>query len=240
MLPWPQVSIQDYSPRINITYHRISDAITNDRLRVSALFEQVSQVSTDMLMHARVLGQVDEKFIACILPRQSSYQSYQAPNCILVLIDQHAAHERVLLEWLEDQYLEEIQMLPQESSSDTQLDDHTLAINMTLLPQEIRTAKEYKDYMARWNIKFSIDPIRSNRIIVHALPRAIIDYFRHQPDMLARLIRDCIHECGSRRPTNPCGSMHQHMAHCPTAIQDMLKHISCKRRCFDMFYLAHC
>lgn len=47
-----------------------------------------------MLKDAQVLGQVDQKFIACLL------NTGQENDQILVLIDQHAAHERVRLEKL--------------------------------------------------------------------------------------------------------------------------------------------
>ena len=47
-----------------------------------------------MLKEAQVLGQVDQKFIACLL------NAGQDNDQILVLIDQHAAHERIRLEKL--------------------------------------------------------------------------------------------------------------------------------------------
>jgi len=47
-----------------------------------------------MLKDAKVLGQVDQKFIACLL------NTGQENDQILVLIDQHAAHERIRLEKL--------------------------------------------------------------------------------------------------------------------------------------------
>ena len=46
----------------------------------------------EMLRNARVLGQADQKFIACILKTQDDQ--------MLVLMDQHAAHERIRLEKL--------------------------------------------------------------------------------------------------------------------------------------------
>ena len=50
-----------------------------------------------MLKDAKVLGQVDQKFIACLL------NADQENDQILVLIDQHAAHERIRLEKLLEQ-----------------------------------------------------------------------------------------------------------------------------------------
>jgi len=50
--------------------------------------------SKDMLQNAKVIGQVDDKFIACLFPGASK------EDTSLVLIDQHAAHERIRLEKL--------------------------------------------------------------------------------------------------------------------------------------------
>lgn len=50
--------------------------------------------ATDSLTPARVLGQIDRKFIACVLPATSN--GANPPS--LVIVDQHAADERVLLE----------------------------------------------------------------------------------------------------------------------------------------------
>ena len=66
-------------------------------------------LSRDDLKDAVVINQVDSKFIACLLPSdpaadETSYElgvPPQAPSRTLVLVDQHAADERVRVEWLQ-------------------------------------------------------------------------------------------------------------------------------------------
>ncbi|KAL1426191.1 hypothetical protein MTO96_018449 [Rhipicephalus appendiculatus] len=56
----------------------------------------------EMLTYVQVIGQVDAKFIACLMPLS---QNKVQEESLIVLFDQHAAHERVRLEWiLENQY----------------------------------------------------------------------------------------------------------------------------------------
>ena len=68
-----------------------------------------NRLSRDDLKEAVVINQVDSKFIACLLPSDpvtddAGYVpgvSSQTPPRTLVLVDQHAADERVRVEWLQ-------------------------------------------------------------------------------------------------------------------------------------------
>ena len=98
-----------------------SDAFISDmrhyelqkQLRYKQSASQISnstyRFSRDDLMEAVVVNQVDSKFIACLLPSGSvtddtnsgSGLSSQGPSQTLVLVDQHAADERIRVEWLQ-------------------------------------------------------------------------------------------------------------------------------------------
>ena len=68
-----------------------------------------NRFSRDDLKEATVINQVDSKFIACLLPsdpvtdglRYGPGAPSQEPPRTLVLVDQHAADERVRVEWLQ-------------------------------------------------------------------------------------------------------------------------------------------
>jgi len=68
-----------------------------------------SRFSREDLKEAIVINQVDSKFIACLLPSDHATDDLghgpgmpsQAPPRTLVLVDQHAADERVRVEWLQ-------------------------------------------------------------------------------------------------------------------------------------------
>lgn len=76
-----------FSPRVgHSTHHEYSKFIAC--LYLITIHTHIQ----DMLGRARMVRQVDNKYLACEIPRVG-----QAPRMV-VLIDQHAAHERVRLE----------------------------------------------------------------------------------------------------------------------------------------------
>ncbi|UJO24508.1 DNA mismatch repair protein MLH3 [Fulvia fulva] len=71
---------------------------TSVQASVHAAGTKLSKVA---LKHAQVIAQVDRKFILCKMPASATIPHVtSAPSTLLVLIDQHAASERVILESL--------------------------------------------------------------------------------------------------------------------------------------------
>ncbi|XP_019858092.1 PREDICTED: DNA mismatch repair protein Mlh3-like [Amphimedon queenslandica] len=66
---------------------------SSSQIKVHSLINSY-KFTTDMLKHVKVLGQIDNKFIACTLKTE------ELKDDLLVLFDQHAADERVRLEAL--------------------------------------------------------------------------------------------------------------------------------------------
>jgi DNA mismatch repair protein MLH3 len=85
--------------------HSVSSGLNaiGEALRHTALMSHPSglfRFNKAMLSNAKVVGQVDNKFIACLINLEC--KGRKSETLSLVLVDQHAAHERVRLEEIQD------------------------------------------------------------------------------------------------------------------------------------------
>ncbi|KAI0751023.1 hypothetical protein C8Q80DRAFT_1099789 [Daedaleopsis nitida] len=131
---------------------------------------RLARLSRDDLRTARVLGQVDRKFIACILrPRAPAADEFHlARPHALVLIDQHAADERVRVE----RFLQEIcegflaHSAPGEQDQggngghadgvQTRAVDPPVHVLLTKAEaQRIASSQDVRSAFARWGVRFA-------------------------------------------------------------------------------------
>ncbi|KAF9215154.1 DNA mismatch repair protein [Podila verticillata] len=108
------------------------------------------QLSKELLKQARVVAQLDNKFILCVMRATSRSLNRQMET--LVVVDQHAADERVRVEKL----MQEMCLCP-HPELDTGSDTHRLDImamvpplDITLTKREWYVATTYSDWLARW------------------------------------------------------------------------------------------
>lgn len=91
---WPIDSIAPLPGR-SVTQSDFSETRKKQEQRtLKGQTHTTSRFSKDELGNARIIGQVDCKFVACSLPSDSTNER----EPVLVLIDQHAADERVRVE----------------------------------------------------------------------------------------------------------------------------------------------
>ncbi|KAI6803011.1 hypothetical protein KC332_g9913 [Hortaea werneckii] len=127
------------------------------------VFGCTAKLSKEALKDVQVIRQVDNKFILCKMP---SSQADGKRASTLVLVDQHAASERVILENL----LQEL-CAPIDPASRTIMSDHfgshTPAVKTVLLdrPQRFQIGAQEADlftrhiaHFARWGIMYHISP----------------------------------------------------------------------------------
>lgn len=175
------------------------------------------------LIPAKIIGQVDCKWIACLT------------NQYIVLIDQHAADERIKLENMLD------------STLDIRFLEPNIYINVT--KQEMELAMKYQSVLRRWGIHVEMsEPSKTNHqrwqrqisphfikttsphfiadnnnktslLRVTRLPHLIIDRCTMFPNIISHIICDYLHALASNILST---------SSCPPGIIEILKSLACR------------
>jgi DNA mismatch repair protein MLH3 len=214
-----------------------------------------NRLSKDDLLEAEVLAQVDKKFI---LVRTKTYPnddpSHSASTDLLVLIDQHAADERVRVEALLHQLCS-----PAASTSGYQskLGHRAQVVSVmlekplhfTVSQQERSHFTTYASKFAFWGILFDIADSASIRdskdstsetshlLSVTALPPSIVERCRADTQLLISFLRSTVwnYASGSNLPSyQPLMRQEQssdcigRLADCPAGLIDMINSRACR------------
>ena len=169
-----------------------------------------ARLSKSALKNARVVSQVDKKFVLVYLEEETQTFLNEKSE-LLVLIDQHAADERIRVEGL----------LANLSSSLTQL---AKPIVFELQVREHGLLARHATYFADWGICYEMQPLPKSqkcRISVNALPSAIAERCRIEPKVLIELIRT---EAWKRVEDGSSGTKRA----CPQGLLDMLNSRACR------------
>ena len=154
-----------------------------------------SKLSKVDLQHGTVINQVDAKFILCALPTADSTAR------TLVLVDQHAASERVILESLLSDLCSPIDKLSPVASLSTNLHcksavntvplDHALLFELT--PEESDLLRTHAPLFARFGILYDLRTDVGGKayhaLAARALPPAIAERCKLFPKLLIDLLR---------------------------------------------------
>lgn len=129
-----------------------------------------NRFSRDDLKEAIVINQVDSKFIACLLPSDpatndlghESGVSPQASSRTLVLVDQHAADERVRVEWLQREICLGYLRGDDGTGIERTILDPPVPVLLTRHEKSIlRLSNHIRDLLASWGVEFA--PINQAR-----------------------------------------------------------------------------
>ena len=192
--PVPRVSSSDLNQGASSTTHgrEYGCSHTNIQSAFTPTTVPSAKLSKQALTNARIIRQVDGKFILISMPNTKRSQT-------LVLIDQHAADERIRVEALLDKLtVLPPAELPKPLVFEVPKKDHELLSRQTA-------------YFARWGVIFSTSAApqattttnsieRSNRtsrnsagdrhvITATALPQAIAERCRQEPKLIIELLR---------------------------------------------------
>ncbi|XP_033632455.1 uncharacterized protein LOC117294044 isoform X2 [Asterias rubens] len=139
-----------------------------------------------MFQDIKVLGQVDNKFIACTINTNDKNKSAE-PNLIL-LIDQHAAHERIRLEQLTADVFEDLAS-DEEDDDETTVEQRPLMksssvippISMTFSRKQLRLLGVFGKNLQRLGINYRImdededGEMEEGRIEITRLPSCLLE-----------------------------------------------------------------
>jgi DNA mismatch repair protein MLH3 len=165
---------------------RPSNAKASDRLPER---EAAHQLTGETLREARIINQVDMKFIACTLRSASASQgtSRESGNT-LVLIDQHAADERIRVEhllappceaFLAGNAIDQSQVLPEPK-----------LILLTQRERQNLMTPIIQEAFARWGLTFAPDTgndgvedngMTHHQVAVASVPTVIATKVSHRP-----------------------------------------------------------
>lgn len=170
-----------------------------------------TKLSKEKLQAANVLAQIEKKFIFVSMSAntlsQTVEEGVEPGERLLVLIDQHAADERIRVECLLAELCKPVSSNHERVSSKVGAQSLQSAVATTRLPQPIMfeiPAREQRlflvhaKYLANWGILFDLNTIEPSsrepangqcRIFVKALPEAIAERCRLDPKLLIQLIR---------------------------------------------------
>ena len=128
-----------------------------------------SRFSRDNLKETIVINQVDSKFIVCLLPSDPATDGLghesgvsQAPSRTLVLVDQHAADERVRVEWLQREICLGYLRSDDGAGIERTILDPPVPVLLTKHEKSaLRQSDHIKVLLASWGVEFApIDKVR--------------------------------------------------------------------------------
>ena len=170
-----------------------------------------TKISKQGLTAARVVTQVDKKFIL-ICVNGSRYTNEREDAQLLVLVDQHAADERIRIEGLLEELNASPVVLPKPILFDVQA-------------REYRLFSRLAPFFAALGVVYDLSPPAGSpksKIIVKALPAAIAERCRLEPKVLIELIRSESWKCEEEGG----GSLARKT--CPRGLLDMLNSRACR------------
>ncbi|KAI1614654.1 hypothetical protein EDD36DRAFT_436618 [Exophiala viscosa] len=190
------------------------------------------------LADATIIGQVDQKFLLAVTPAMVSSSGDSKLSHLLLLIDQHAADERVRFERLCEEICQ---------SATTRLEKSMV---FEVDENEVALFEMRREHFERWGIKYAITSggdagsysrpsSTASFVEIASLPPLIVERCRTDPKLLIDLLRDEIwsdlsraravcKEAVSQDQIKQESSWLSEIARCPTLLLEMVKSRACR------------
>lgn len=180
------------NPVVGVNDQLSLPAISSKRILSKKSFKKIFSSFTfnkEMLKHVYIIGQVDHKFIACIFKGKKD----------LVLVDQHAAHERIRLEKL----LQQIGYYKKETDAiKNQVTKLSPPLHLCLCKNDFDLLNHYRMEFQSIGLFFTSNEIKNKevfRIYISSIPSVFVNVCEKQvlakgSDINAELIKEFILE----------------------------------------------
>ncbi|EPE34777.1 ATPase of HSP90 chaperone/DNA topoisomerase II/histidine kinase [Glarea lozoyensis ATCC 20868] len=241
----PEASISDFDESTRRMLHGHKHVCS--QVDVERAFKDSSKISGKISKHslkqATIISQIDRKFILvklCVAEKSNDGLSKDGNESLLVIIDQHAADERIRIENLMGELCN-----PSAGSSESPIDTMSLEkpIIFEVPARESQLLRIHRNHFSNWGILFDTVDVGTNtnsvvshqpshRIEVRSLPPTIAERCKSEPRLLTSLIRTEAHKCAESPPPlysedTPTSWIH-HIHHCPQGLLDMLNSRACR------------
>ncbi|XP_062872269.1 DNA mismatch repair protein Mlh3 isoform X2 [Trichomycterus rosablanca] len=127
----------------------------------------------DMIHSMKVINQVDKKFLACLINTTGKETTGSSKENLLVLVDQHAAHERVRLEGLVTESYEDSPDTPGKKRLCSSSVSPPLEINVT--EEEMRLLRLYQSFLRDMALEISFPVTEKSYVLLKRLPACFIE-----------------------------------------------------------------
>ncbi|ESZ89904.1 hypothetical protein SBOR_9716 [Sclerotinia borealis F-4128] len=228
----PQVSIDgldlETQEIIHGRHHHCS------QIEIERAFEETSsglhgRISKDALRDAEIISQVDKKFILVNL--RTRYVLGIEPSTLLVIIDQHAADERIRLEALLSEFLRPPTISTTPSSTSVSTSPLAKPLAFDISTKDSILFHTYISHFNYWGILYSLSPT-ATIITVQHLPPLITARLVANPSLLLHILRAELysyHEHPTSHPTITSSSTWiERISYIPKGILELLNSRACR------------